>query len=385
MSEQGPAGESSPLESLPFFEELKRFPDVEGPVHWDVAQRVAVWVAGGGKPEPPVEPAQAAQLEQLGRVAELQVGAALPPGMGPPAGTAMVVAAVTRGEWAVRSLETHAPLLEVLARSLAGERPVDADYRPAGLAPSVMEGLMFGWMMGQLSQRALGQYDPPLPRPATARLSIPLANVDGVAADWRLPAEEVRLWACLQDVAHHVVLGVPHVGQAIRNHLRRYVEAFDVPPDAMAEEVEEIDVGDPASFRAALGEPEALVAAVQTPAQVEAVARVEALAAVVEGWVDHVVGGIGRRLLPSYPSLHEAVRRRRAEATWGDRYAARLLGIGLRQAAYERGRSFISGVLERAGEDALGRLWASPRELPTPNEVDAPGLWLARIELPGDD
>ena len=42
----------------------------------------------------------------------------------------------------------------------------------------------------------------------------------------------------------------------------------------------------------------------------------------------------------------------------------------------------MRGVVERAGDEALGRLWASPRELPTAAEVDAPGLWLARIELP---
>ncbi len=102
----------------------------------------------------------------------------------------------------------------------------------------------------------------------------------------------------------------------------------------------------------------------QTPAQADVLAQLEALTAVVEGWVDHVVDGIGRRLLGSYSPLQEAVRRRRAEATWGDRYVARLLGMGLRQSAYERDRRFIAGVLERAGEDAFGRLWASPRELP---------------------
>ncbi|MGH9176998.1 MAG: zinc-dependent metalloprotease, partial [Acidimicrobiales bacterium] len=67
--------------------------------------------------------------------------------------------------------------------------------------------------------------------------------------------------------------------------------------------------------------------------------------------------------------------------SWGDRYVARLLGVGLRQAAYERGRQFVDGVVERAGEEGLARLWASAEELPTPAEVDAPGLWLARIDL----
>ncbi len=39
-------------------------------------------------------------------------------------------------------------------------------------------------------------------------------------------------------------------------------------------------------------------------------------------------------------------------------------------------------MVERAGEDGLARLWATERELPTPAELDAPGLWLARIDLP---
>jgi uncharacterized protein (DUF2342 family) len=38
-------------------------------------------------------------------------------------------------------------------------------------------------------------------------------------------------------------------------------------------------------------------------------------------------------------------------------------------------------VVERAGTSGLERLWSSAEVLPTPNEVGAPGLWLARIEL----
>jgi uncharacterized protein (DUF2342 family) len=39
------------------------------------------------------------------------------------------------------------------------------------------------------------------------------------------------------------------------------------------------------------------------------------------------------------------------------------------------------GVVERAGEEGLARLWHSEKELPTPAELEAPGLWLARIDL----
>ncbi|MFP5376519.1 MAG: hypothetical protein ACLGIO_07040, partial [Acidimicrobiia bacterium] len=111
MSEPGPAGGSSPLEGLPFFAELARVPDADGPVHWDVARRVAAWVAGGGRPEPPVGPDAAGQLHALGRVAELRVAAAVPAPLERGA-TPVVVVAVTRGEWALRTLDAQRPLLE---------------------------------------------------------------------------------------------------------------------------------------------------------------------------------------------------------------------------------------------------------------------------------
>ena len=80
--------------------------------------------------------------------------------------------------------------------------------------------------------------------------------------------------------------------------------------------------------------------------------------------------------------LTEALRRRRVTADPSDRFVERLLGLELTQAAYERGSRFVDGVIEREGWEALERLWRSDRELPTPAEVDAPGLWLARIDLP---
>ena len=38
-------------------------------------------------------------------------------------------------------------------------------------------------------------------------------------------------------------------------------------------------------------------------------------------------------------------------------------------------------MVERAGFESLERLWESADTLPTPAEIEAPGLWLARIDL----
>jgi len=122
----------------------------------------------------------------------------------------------------------------------------------------------------------------------------------------------------------------------------------------------------------------------QSPAQRAMLPTLEALVAALEGYVDHVVDRAGRRLIGSYESLAEALRRRRVDRAEGERLVERLFGLELGQAQYDRGAAFASGVVERAGEEALARLWESARALPTPAEVDAPGLWLARIDLPDD-
>jgi uncharacterized protein (DUF2342 family) len=109
-----------------------------------------------------------------------------------------------------------------------------------------------------------------------------------------------------------------------------------------------------------------------------------ALVADIVGVVDHVVDVVGGKLIASYPMLTEALRRRRVTAAESDRFVERLFGLELGQTTYERGAAFVAGVVERSGEDGLRRLWADAANLPTPPEVDAPGLWLARLDLTED-
>ena len=65
----------------------------------------------------------------------------------------------------------------------------------------------------------------------------------------------------------------------------------------------------------------------------------------------------------------------------GEQAAGALFGLDLSAKEVERGQLFISGVLERQGEDGLALLLRGGDTLPTAAELDAPGLWLERIAL----
>ncbi|MEY4373411.1 MAG: hypothetical protein RL219_2180, partial [Actinomycetota bacterium] len=139
-----------------------------------------------------------------------------------------------------------------------------------------------------------------------------------------------------------------------------------------------------AAIQSAFSDPTLLLGAVRSPAQEQLAPSLDALVAVVIGYVDHVVDQVAARLIPASGRLAEAVRRRRVETSPHDVFVSQLLGLHLDRRAVERGRAFIAGVVERAGSDGLARLFTNAAALPTPAEVDAPGLWLARLDLDAD-
>ncbi|TFH19194.1 MAG: coenzyme F420 biosynthesis protein, partial [Acidimicrobiales bacterium] len=77
--------------------------------------------------------------------------------------------------------------------------------------------------------------------------------------------------------------------------------------------------------------------------------------------------------------IAEAVRRRRAETSPDDIFVERLLGIRLGAEQTARGKAFVQGVVDRAGENGLEPFFTDPAAVPTANEIEAPGLWLARV------
>jgi putative hydrolase len=395
MSDEGPLGGGSPFGGMPFFGDLMKMLQSQGPISWDAARQLAVAIATDGKSEANVDPAERIKLEQLGRVADLHVSnrTGLPTA---PGGRSVEIAPVNRTVWAQRTLDAYRPLLEKLAGSLsssASATPAVQDDPAAAMFGPLMQmlgpmmlGMTAGSLVGHLATRSLGTYDLPVPRPGINELLIVVPNVDQFAEEWSLPRDELRLWICLHELAHHTVLSVPHVGSTITELLEQYVSGFRPDPNALADRLGELDLSaGPQAFEQMqdiLGDPEVVLGAVQSPEQRALLPRLEAVLAAVIGYVDHVMDSVGTSLMPSYSMLTEALRRRRVEADRSDRFVERILGLDLTQHQYDRASSFADGVVERAGTEALDRLWESPRTLPTPAEIDAPGLWLARIEFP---
>ena len=393
--EPGKNSEQNPLSGMPLFGDLAMLFSQQGPIGWDAARQLALSIATDGGEEGNVDPLERIRLEQLARIAELHVGNAtgLPTSFG---GTGVSIVPVTRGQWATTTLESWRPLFERLASSLTPPAPPttpDPSDPLSFMAPlmammgPMMMGMTAGSMIGHLSRRSFGQYDLPVPRRAKDDLMVIPANFETFASEWSIPADDLRLWVCAQEIAMHSVLRIAHVRATVEEFLSAYAAGFEPDPNALEDRLGsmEFDMSDPSSMsgmQSMFGDPELLLGAIQSQAQRDMLPKFEALIAAMVGYVDHIVDAVGSSLLSNTTMISEAVRRRRVEADDSDRFVERLFGLELTQATYDRGAAFVAGIVERAGNDGLVRLWESERTLPTPAELEAPGLWLARIELP---
>jgi putative hydrolase len=398
VTDSGPLGD--PFEGMPIFGDIARLLGQQGGGAWESARQLAISVATGATSEPNVDPVERMGIEQLARVADLRVADVT--GLSTSvSGRAVSVLPVNRTRWVMDSLEAYRPLVERLAEALGtpeaegDEEPMEPGDPMAGMFSGLLEmfqpmvlAMTAGSMVGHLARRSFGQYDLPIPRPITGpnadELLLVVPNLDEFAAEWSLAPEDLRLWICVHEVAHHAVLGVPHVRARMDDLLLQYVSSFRNDPTALEDRIGQIDLSDPAALtqlQEVIGSPDVILGAITSPEQDELRPQLDALVSVVEGVVDHVVDVVGGELIADYPMLTEALRRRRVEAAEADRFVERLLGLELSQATYDRGAGFVAGVVERAGQEGLSRLWDGADMLPTPPEVNAPGLWLARIDL----
>ena len=386
-----------PFGGVPFLGEFMRMMQGAGSGGPDTARQLARSIANDGQTEPNIEPSDRIAVEQLVRVAELHIAQVtdLPVARG----GALQVDVGNRSQWADRTVSDYKNLFAALSDSMATGMTAPNDIPSGDPMASMLEGLSkmispmmlsmtTGSMVGNIAQRALGGYELPVPRPADQPLLILLRNVDAFGDDWSLNRDDLRLWVCLHEVAHHAVLGVPHVRGRLDNLLIRHASAFESNPEALEQQLGSVDLSNGAEglaeLQSMMSDPEAVLGAVRSPAQEVLQPELTALIAAITGYVDHVMDTIGSTLIGSYDMLAEALRRRRAEANTNDRFVERILGLELDAAQYDRGATFAAGVVERAGQEGLSRLWSNPAHMPTTTEVDAPGLWLARIDLPSE-
>lgn len=379
---------------IPFFEQIAKAMSSAGPVQWDMARQFAMMTATNSGTEPNVEPTSRIAIHQLASVADLHVrdvtGLSTSDTTQPP-----VIDVVTRSTWVHHTIEafkfyfsdfTGNSALTNSAESLELEsNSMDAmmSNLTKMMAPAML-GMSVGSMIGQLSLRTFGQYDLPLPREPKSQLLFVARNSEEFAKDWSIKGDDMQMWLLIQELTFHALFRINFVRDAVTNLVKQHVAGFHPDPNALGQRLTNIDVTDTdpaAMMQKLLGDPTLLLGNERSAKQQALAPKLDAIICAIICYVDHVVDTVANRILGNGAQISEAFRRRRVESSSQDQYVERLFGIYLTDDQVKRGEKFIAGVIERAGETGLTRLWIREGNLPTPNEISAPGLWIERISL----
>jgi putative hydrolase len=190
---------------------------------------------------------------------------------------------------------------------------------------------------------------------------------DGIGVN----ADDVRLYLALRESAHqrlfaHVAWLRPRIVGAIEEYSR----GITIDPSQLNEQMSSIDPSNPEAMQELLAS--GLLKPQDTEEQRAALARLETLLALVEGWVDDVVeAAIGDRL-PSSGQVRETVRRRRAAGGPAEKTFSTLVGLELRPRALREAANLFAAVRHSGGAEARDALWGHPDLLPSADDLSDP-------------
>ena len=382
----------NPFGGMPFFNDMMRAMSQQGPLNWDLAQQFAQLGSVGDTADPEPDASTRIAFNALADIADMHVREITTLSTGPK-DRHVEILTTTRAKWAHRTLTDLRPLFTNIATALNrrddnGETPNDPMAAMMAnlstmMAPAMM-GMSIGSMVGALAAQALGQYELPLARPHASEILVVSSSVDSFASEWSIPTDDMRMWVLIHELASHAILASAAIDDGLTALVQRHVSAFRPDPEALMESIGELDPSDPdamARIQGVFSDPMVLMGAVRSREQEAMAPLLDAHIAAVSGYIDFVVDSVSTRLLGTASPIAEAVRRRRVEHSKDGQLIERLLGVSLTREQQHRGRTFIEGVIERNGPSALIPMLEKSENLPTPNEVDAPGLWLARLEI----
>ena len=121
----------------------------------------------------------------------------------------------------------------------------------------------------------------------------------------------------------------------------------------------------------------------RSPEQELALGRLETLLALVDGYVDAVSEEAAKRL-PNVGSLVELINRKRATDGPAEKTFLILLGLELKPRLRREAKAMWEEV-GKLGTNVRDSLWFHPDQLPSKEEIQAPGNLIARLSKPGDD
>ncbi|MBE7323538.1 zinc-dependent metalloprotease [Nocardioides sp. Y6] len=347
----------------------------DGPLNWELAVDTARRTVAQ-QPDPSPTQRQKDAVADAVRLADLWLDPTTTFGTGVVTATAW-----SRAEWIVETVEVWKKLVEPMAGS-AGEALTKALPEEARAMAAPLLGMLrqvtgamlanqVGSALGTLAGEVWGSTDVGLPLAAPGRAALVVANLADFGAGLDVSEDDVLLYVALREAAHHRLFAhVPWLSAHLLGAVSDYAAGIEVDTAGIEEQMRGLDLNDLSSMQQAFEG--GLFDLKPSPAQQAALQRLEVTLALVEGWVDEVVGQAANERMPTAAKLQEAVRRRRAAGGPAEQTFANLVGLELRPRRLRDASTLWGSLRTRQGIEARDGVWMHPDLLPTAADLDDP-------------
>lgn len=355
------------------------------PVAWDLAERVAIRVAGR---EPLEDSYLYATLqpdfEELTAQAEALVEAET--GFKSLAGPARAQL-TDRAGWVRANIASFQRLLRPVTERLGAALDQDRSLGPIPLSLPVaqvgrtLSGTQVGLLLGWMSTRVLGQYDQLIieeENPQDQDMVYYIGpNILALEKRFAFPPREFRLWLALHEVTHRMQFtGIPWMRgyflgliestlSGVDPDPRRFVEALRRAVDQVRHGQNPLDDG-------------GLLTLLAGPEQYEAIQHVSGLMSLLEGHGDVTMDRAGADRIPSAERFSRVLRQRRQQKG-PFKVLSSLVGLDAKLRQYEQGERFIEAVERAGGPELFAKVWTGPEWLPSMVEIRQPERWIDRV------
>ena len=370
-----------------------------GPVNWEMAKQVGRQHEAQRK-DPGVSPAESTAVNDAVQLANhwLDDSCSF-------AASNAAAIAWSRGEWLDNTLPAWqryvTPVAEQVTSTMsdlmggqgmpgAGDIPgMDSEQIQALLGPlsgitqqlgSAMFATQAGQGLGMLSGEVLCSSDIGIPLTPDGRPSLLPANINAFADELELPRQDVLVYIALRECAHQrLFTHVPWLRSRLEEAVAAYARGIHVDTSAIEEMMGQVDPMNPESMQNLMSED--MFKPQESPEQKAALARLETLLALVEGWVEIAVAGAAAERLPSLPQLTEAMRRRRAAGGPAEKTFANLVGLEMRPRRLREAAAYWNRVTD-GDVNTRDNRWEHPDLLPTSEDLDDLDGFFAGLEVP---
>jgi putative hydrolase len=300
----------------------------------------------------------------------------------------------TREQWAKATAPVWSQIAEPVASSIAAALTEAIDQRAPEELKAMLDdvskamrgvgGALFaiqlGQVVGQLAKEVVSGGDVGVPLLDEQVAALVPQNVAEFADGLDVPGDAGRRPRAAPPPPHaRLFRSARWLRLHIITSITEYAKGVHIPFDRVEESLSGIDPTDQEQLRDALASG-ALIPP-RTPEQDAALARLETMLALVEGWVDTVTAAATARL-PRAGAIAEMVRRRRAAGGPAESAFATLVGLELRPRRLREAAAMWQHVTDGLGADQRDALWAAFDLVPGSDDIDAPEALVARLRDP---